>query len=54
MTKPANANATTELPVANPSAELPEVDDDPRPISLGVRVAALVAIIVPFLGSPGT
>ena len=50
MTVPFNANEATELPVANPSAELPEVDDDWRPISLGVRVAALIAIIVPLLG----
>jgi stearoyl-CoA desaturase (delta-9 desaturase) len=50
VTGPSNVNEATELPVANPSAELPHVEDGPRPISLGVRVAALIAIIVPLLG----
>lgn len=38
------------LPVADPIAELPLGTEAPERISLGVRVANLIAVIVPFLG----
>jgi stearoyl-CoA desaturase (delta-9 desaturase) len=50
VTEPPSANETTNLPVANPGAELPHADEEPGRISLAVRVAALFAIIVPHLG----
>ncbi len=50
MNEPPDTNETTELPVADPDAELPVPDAAPRPISLSVRLAVLVAIIVPFFG----
>jgi stearoyl-CoA desaturase (Delta-9 desaturase) len=40
----------TELPVANPSAELLFPDEVPERISLAVRLAVLAAIIVPIAG----
>jgi stearoyl-CoA desaturase (Delta-9 desaturase) len=44
-----STSEATELPVANPSAELPIADENPRRISLAVRMAALIAILVPLL-----
>src|SRR6266545_3646909 len=38
------------LPVADPIAELPPREETPDRISLGVRLANLVAVIVPFAG----
>jgi stearoyl-CoA desaturase (delta-9 desaturase) len=41
----------TELPVANPAAELPPVEEAaPKRASLGVRLVTLVAIVIPLLG----
>ena len=39
----------TPLPVADPSADLPPRAEG-EPISLGMRVASLLAVIVPFVG----
>lgn len=50
MTEPPNPDEMTELPVADSTADLPQADATPRRISLAVRLAALVAIIVPLLG----
>jgi stearoyl-CoA desaturase (Delta-9 desaturase) len=49
MTEPTDMNETTELPVADPNAELPPPDETPERISLAVRLAVLVAIIAPLL-----
>lgn len=49
MNEPADAYETTELPVADPSAELPEPDAPLEPISLSIRLAVLAAIIIPLL-----
>jgi stearoyl-CoA desaturase (Delta-9 desaturase) len=46
MTDPAEL---TVLPVANPAAEIP-VDEAPSQISLAVRIANLIAVILPFAG----
>jgi stearoyl-CoA desaturase (Delta-9 desaturase) len=40
----------TQLPVADPSAELPSPDEVPERISLAVRLAVLAVIIVPIVG----
>src|SRR5690349_25054299 len=40
----------TELPVANPAAELPPPAATPARASLGVRLVTLVAIVFPLLG----
>jgi stearoyl-CoA desaturase (delta-9 desaturase) len=40
---------TTELPVADPAAELPAPDVPPERISLAVRLAVLAAILLPLL-----
>jgi stearoyl-CoA desaturase (delta-9 desaturase) len=40
----------TPLPVADPLAELPPREGEHEPISLGMRVASLIVVIVPFLG----
>ncbi len=50
MTEPPDTKETTELPVADPDAELPAPGEAPERISLAVRLAVLVAIIVPLLG----
>ena len=50
MTEPPDPNESTELPVADPNAELPAPDEAPERISLAVRLAVLVVIIVPLLG----
>ena len=50
MTEPPETNEPTELPVADPDAELPAPGEPPERISLAVRLATLVAIIVPLLG----
>jgi len=39
-----------ELPVANPAAELPPIDETPKHASLAVRLVTLITIIVPLLG----
>lgn len=49
MTEPTDMNETTELPVADPDAELPAPGEAPERISLAVRLAVLVAIIAPLL-----
>jgi stearoyl-CoA desaturase (Delta-9 desaturase) len=51
MTEPLDTNEIelTELPVADPGAELPAPDEGPERISLAVRLAVLVAIIAPLL-----
>ena len=49
MTEPPDSNEATELPVADPAAELPAPDEAPERISLAVRLAVLVAIVVLFL-----
>src|SRR5260370_14837474 len=41
---------STVVPVADPVAELPPRGEDPERVSLGMRVASLLAVIVPFLG----
>ena len=40
----------TVLPVANPAAEIVAVTDAPNQISLTMRVANLIAVILPFAG----
>jgi stearoyl-CoA desaturase (delta-9 desaturase) len=40
----------TVLPVANPIAELPPLEPSAKRISLTVRIANLIAVILPFLG----
>ncbi len=40
----------TVLPVADPVAELPPLDEEPERVSLGTQVATLLAVLVPFLG----
>jgi stearoyl-CoA desaturase (delta-9 desaturase) len=40
----------TEMPVANPQAELPPREPTPDMVSLGVRLVTLICIIVPLLG----
>lgn len=40
----------TELPVANPQAELPPREPTPERASLKVRLVTLIAIVVPLLG----
>ncbi len=50
MTQPPDPNESTELPVAESNAELPAPDEARERISLAVRLAVLVAIIVPLLG----
>ena len=42
-------NEMTELPVANPAAELPPVEPTPGRSSLAVRVVTILAITVPLL-----
>lgn len=42
-------NELSVLPVANPPAELPPVDSSTGRISLGVRLANLIAVILPFV-----
>ena len=49
MTEPPDTNETTELPVADPDAELPAPGEPPERASLAVRLAVLVAIMVPLL-----
>jgi len=39
---------TTVLPVADPNAQLPVRKEPTKKISLGMRVANLIAVIVPF------
>lgn len=50
MNEPPDTNETTELPVADPDAELPAPNQSPGRISLSVRLAVLIAIVVPLLG----
>jgi stearoyl-CoA desaturase (Delta-9 desaturase) len=50
MTESPDPNETTELPVAEPDAELPAPCEDPERISLTVRLAVLIAIMAPLLG----
>jgi stearoyl-CoA desaturase (Delta-9 desaturase) len=50
MTQPPDTNKLTELPVADPNAELPGPNQVKGRISLAVRLAVLIAIIVPILG----
>lgn len=50
MNEPADPYETTELPVADPGAELPAPAAPPERISLSVRLVVLVLIIVPLLG----
>jgi hypothetical protein len=41
----------TPLPVANPKAQLPSIAESPsQGVSLGVRIATLIAVIAPFFG----
>jgi stearoyl-CoA desaturase (Delta-9 desaturase) len=49
MNEPADTYETTELPVADPSAELPAPDAPPERISLSIRLVVLAAIIIPLL-----
>src|SRR5689334_14576909 len=49
MTEPTDRDETTELPVADPDAEVPAPDETPERIPLAVRLAVLVAIIAPLL-----
>jgi stearoyl-CoA desaturase (delta-9 desaturase) len=46
----AHLRESTVLPVANPVAELPVLEPAAKRIALGLRLANLVAVIVPFLG----
>jgi stearoyl-CoA desaturase (Delta-9 desaturase) len=49
MNEPADTYETTELPVADPRAELPAPDAPPERISLSIRLVVLAAIIIPLL-----
>jgi stearoyl-CoA desaturase (delta-9 desaturase) len=44
-----DSDELTVLPVANPAAEIP-IEEPPEQISLTVRVANLIAVILPFAG----
>jgi len=44
------AEELTALPVANPLAELPPREEPPGQLSLGLRLANLVAVVLPVLG----
>jgi hypothetical protein len=50
MTESPDPNETTELPVADPEAELPAPHEAPERISLAVRLAVLIVITAPLLG----
>jgi stearoyl-CoA desaturase (Delta-9 desaturase) len=50
MSESPDPNETTELPVAEPDGDLPAAHEDPRRISLTVRLAVLIAIIAPLIG----
>ena len=50
MTELPEPNESTELPVADPDAELPVHGEAPERISLAVRLTVLFAIIAPLLG----
>jgi stearoyl-CoA desaturase (delta-9 desaturase) len=50
MTDPSDTNESTELLAADPNAELPAANEAPERISLAVRLAVLVAIMIPLLG----
>ena len=50
MFEPSDPIEATSLPVADPGAELPTPGEIPERVSLGVRLAVLVVILVPLIG----
>jgi stearoyl-CoA desaturase (delta-9 desaturase) len=50
MSQRTDSNELTELPVADPDVQVPSLDQATKRISLAVRLAVLLAIIVPLLG----